>query len=160
MPDKKEEAIISKMSVKSLGCKPTGGDPKDPSKPNILCIIAGKASGIKMGEDANGKVWSALTGNFWGQNLATGGTFRSGKLFLPSGIHETLEAAVQGLPEAGGVIKFAMKFQSVEAKNPIGYSYQAVNLMPIEADTDELADVIALAGANQMPLLEAAKGRK
>jgi len=43
-PQPKEEAIISKMSIKGIGCKPTGGDPKDASKPNVLCVIAGKAN--------------------------------------------------------------------------------------------------------------------
>ena len=156
-PQPKEEAIISKMSIKGIGCKPTGGDPKDASKPNVLCVIAGKANGIKMGEDTNGRVWSALTGTFWGRNLATDETFRSGKLFLPSGIHETVEAAIKSLPEGGGQVKFAMKFQSVEAKNPIGYSYQAINLMPMETETDELGDLIELAGGADQKQLEAPK---
>lgn len=144
MAEKREEAIITKMSIKGIGCKPTGGLPSDDSKPNPLCVIAGKANGIKMGEDQTGRVWSALIGNFYGKNLATGETFRSGKLFLPSGIHETVENAVKQLPESGGQVKFAMRFQSVKASNPIGYSYQAVNLMEMEAETDELGDLIAV----------------
>jgi len=143
------EVMVSKMSVKGIGCKPFGAPLSDPKK---LCAIMGKATGIKCGENANGNVWSALTDSFRGEDLVTGGVFRSGKLFLPSGIHEVVESAVRNLPEGGGVVKFAMLIQSVEAKNPIGYSYQAINLMPIESETDELADVIALATATRLQI--------
>lgn len=132
--------MISKMSVKGIGCKPKGEE-----EPTRLCIILGKATGIKTGEDNTGRVWKALSGTFRGTNLATNEVFRSGKLFLPSGIHEAVESAVMQLPEQGGVVKFAMELRSVSAKNPIGYSYQAVNLMPIESETDELSDLITLA---------------
>lgn len=138
------EPLITKMSVKGIGCKPTGGLPSDDTKPNPLCIIMGKATGIKIGEGNDGRVWSALIGAFRGVNLATSAAVRSGKLFLPAGIHDAVEGAVKSLPADGGVVKFAMRIESVKAGNPIGYSYQAVNLMPIEAESDELADLIAL----------------
>lgn len=146
-PNTASEPLITKMSVKGIGCKPTGGLPTDDTRSNPMCLIMGKASGIKMGEDMNGKVWSALTGAFRGVNLATGAAYRSGKLFLPSGIHEVVEGAVKQLPADGGMVKFAMRIESVKASNPIGYSYQAVNLMPIEAESDELADLIAAVSA-------------
>ena len=136
-----EEVMIPKMSIKGIGCKPAGAPAATPKR---LCVILGKASGIKTGEDNTGRIWSALTGMFLGKNLETDETFRSGKLFLPSGIHDAVEAAVKTLPPDGGVVKFALELRSVEAKNPIGYSYQAVNLIPMEAETDELAELVAL----------------
>jgi hypothetical protein len=138
------EALITKMSVKTLGCKPTGGLPADDSKPNDLCIIAGKAVGYKMGEGNDSKLWCALIGSFRGTNLATGQSFRSGKLFLPSGIQEVVEGAVRGLTAEGGNVKFAFRIASVKATNPIGYSYQATSLIPMTAEEDTLSDLIAI----------------
>ncbi len=153
MPDEtiQNEPMVTKMSVKGLGCKPTGGLPSDDSKPNPLCIIAGKVNGVKMGEDGNGKVWSALVGSFRGTVLATGVSVRSGKLFLPSGIHEIVEKAALDMGE-GGNLKFAFQISSVKASNPIGYSYQATSLLPMEAQTDELADLIAITDGAQKQL--------
>jgi hypothetical protein len=133
----KNEVQITKMSVKGLGC--------NPGSLTRMCQIMGKAIGVKTGEDATGRVWSALIGDFRGVNLETGEVFRSGKLFLPSGIHEPIEAAVKGLGDKGGegVVKFALELRTVKASNPIGYSYQAVTLLPITAETDSLADLIA-----------------
>ena len=125
---------ITKMSVKGLGCNPGSLKP--------LCQILGKATGVKSGEDSTGRVWSALVGDFLGVNLEDHKQYRSGKLFLPSGIHETIESAVKSLPESGGVVKFALELRSVKASNPIGYSYQAVSLIPIAAESDNLTDVI------------------
>jgi len=137
---------VTKMSVNSIAGKRAMGK---------ICVILGKATGIKTGEDANGKVWEALTGTFQGHNLQTGEVFRSGKLFLPSGIHEPILEAVKGLPENGSV-KFALEFRRVEAENPIGYSYQAVELMPREVEQDELADVLKLAGPRIQPVKQIA----
>jgi hypothetical protein len=148
-----EQVMISKMSVKGLGCKPAGFDAK--SEDARLCIIGGKATGIKMGEDNTGRLWSAITGSFLGINIKTGEEFRSGKLFLPGGIHEAVESAVKGLPDSGGTVKFVMEIRSVEAKNPIGYSYQAVNLMPMESETDELEDIKGIVSGRTTPKLEA-----
>ena len=152
---------ITKMSVKGLGCNPGSLKP--------LCQILGKATGVKSGEDATGRVWSALVGDFLGVNLEDGKQYRSGKLFLPSGIHETIESAVKSLPEDGGVVKFALELRSVKASNPIGYSYQAVSLIPTVAETDNLADVInsvptgklqLAAGAPTPDAAPPAKGKK
>jgi hypothetical protein len=150
-PNTNEEPLVTKMSVKGIGCKPTGGLPADDTKPNPMCLIMGKASGIKMGEGGDGRMWTALTGTFRGVNLTTGKAFRSGKLFLPAGIQDVVEGAVKQLPVDGGAVKFAMRIESIKATNPIGYSYQAVNLMPIEAENDELADLIAAVNGGPAP---------
>jgi hypothetical protein len=135
MSDKQttQEVIgVTKMSVNQIAGKRAMG---------VIAVILGKATGIKTGEDATGKVWEAITGTFQGHNTNTGEIFRSGKLFLPQGIHESIVSAVRSLPE-GGSVKFAMKFTRVEADNPIGYSYQVVELLPKEIEQDELSDVM------------------
>lgn len=135
-------AMIGKMSVKNLGCTPVGS-----AEPKRLCLIYGRANGIKMGEDkGTGRIWSALTGGFEGLNLENGEVYRSGKLFLPGGIHEAIEAAVKtDDPEKFNEVKFGLEIRSVKASNPIGYSYQAVSLVnPTVADElDEMRALLA-----------------
>lgn len=136
------EAIgVTKMSVNQICGKTVRGD---------ICVIIGKANGLKTGEDNNGKMWCAITGVFEGTNLQTKKKYRSGKLFLPSGTQEGLESAVRLLPgfsegNPTGAVKFAIGFRRVDADNPIGYSYETVNLLPMETQTDDLADLISAA---------------
>jgi hypothetical protein len=132
-PKTREVIGLTKMSVNAICGKAGRGR---------ICVIAGKATGIKTGEDADGKIWSALIGTFQGTDLKTGETYRSGKLFLPSGIHEPIEAAVKQIGDSGGTVNFAVEFRRVEASNPIGYSYQAVNLLPMESQQDVLSDLL------------------
>jgi len=136
---------VTKMSVNQICGKRVMGD---------ICVIIGKANGLKTGEGTDGQVWTALTGVFEGTNMKTGERFRSGKLFLPAGTQEAVEAAVKMLPESGGAVKFAIGFRRVETDNPIGYSYQTINLLPMESQTDDLADLIAAARA-KVPTLAA-----
>ena len=145
------EAVgVTKMSVNQICGKRVMGD---------ICVILGKANGIKTGEDANGTPWTAITGVFEGTNLQTGAKYRSGKLFLPAGSQEAVEAAVKSLPgfadgKTVGAVKFSIGFRRVEAENPIGYSYETVNLLPVETQTDDLADLIA-ASREKVPSLAA-----
>jgi hypothetical protein len=146
-PVEKEIIGLTKMSVNTICGKRSMGK---------ICVILGKATGANQGEDANGHVWSALLGTFQGTNLQTGETFRSGKLFLPSGIHEPIEAAVGQLKE-GGSVNFAIEFRRVEAENPIGYSYQAVNLLPVETQEDALGDLLSAVHGKMTQLLAGTK---
>lgn len=133
-----EDSIVSKLSIKALGCDPrlpSGGSAK------ILCRIYGMAKSLKSGEDKNtGNVWTALQGEFEGVNIEPdsedfGKTLRSGKLFLPSGIQDVIESAIREIENtAGGSaaanVVFGLEIRSVKASNRIGYSYEAKNLMP------------------------------
>lgn len=153
-----EVNIVARLSVKACGCKPEGTD-----KPKRLCLIYGVASGFKSGEDNKGQLWSAITGSFEGVNIETGDVYRSGKLFLPNGIQEVVEAALKGTGDNGS-IKFGLELRSVKASNPIGYSYQAVPLVKPSAD-DPLAEMRAgiaektgvkmLLEATALPIVEA-----
>lgn len=151
--------VISKMSVKTMGCNPrkvAGMDDNKDGKPVTLplCVIYGIASGLKHGEDkVNGGVWTALTGDFEGKNLQTGETFRSGKLFLPSGIQEIVEGPIKKAEDENGscAIKFAFEISAVKASNPIGYSYQAKPLTkPTEGD--QLSELRAIAAPSDKQL--------
>lgn len=152
-----EEITIGKLSVRGIGCIP-GPAPKD--NPKLLCIILGKASALVNGVDKlTDREWTALKGDFLAVNLATNERFRSGKLFLPAGIHESIEERVRQLQD-GGLVKFALQLRSVEAKNPAGYSYQAVTLMPIETENDSLSDMKALITGTQPQLAAPAETTK
>lgn len=132
-----EVVQVTKLSVKGIGCKP---GVRIEGKPTPLCQIFGRAIEVKVGESKDGRVWSALLGRFGAINISTGEEFRSGKLFLPSGIHEMVESEVKSL-KPGEFVTFAMEIRSVEASNPIGYSYQAVNLMESSIVSDELTEM-------------------
>jgi hypothetical protein len=140
-----EQLIITKMSVKGIGCRP---GTCEPNKPAELCNIFGYARGIitgKMLEKKDGTVadaWEALEGDFMATNLQDGKVYRSGKLFLPGGIHSLIASAVKtDKPDVFNTVKFGLAIQSVVASNPIGYSYQAKNLLPPET-ADPLADLM------------------
>jgi hypothetical protein len=137
---KSAPTIVSKMAVKSIGCDPMKRP--DDGKPLPLCVFFGKADGIKEGEGRDGRMWSALTGSFAGVNLVTGDEYRSGKLFLPSGIHEIVENAVKSIKpdDTEAYVKFALQIAVIKAANPIGYSYQATKLIDV-AEGDELSEI-------------------
>ena len=93
----------------------------------------------------------------------TGEEFRSARLFLPDGIQEVIENAVNELKDGKGDeqlglhIDFAMEFYSVKASNPAGYTYQVKNILPTEKK-DELSEMqksIQAARAARPALLEA-----
>lgn len=111
-----------------------------------LAVILGEASGIKQVDDpAHGTIHEALTGRFQATNCETGDVVRSGMLYLPKGIHETVTAAVKKA-EDGDVVRFALRVRSVRAENPAGYSYEAVPLLKPE-ESDPLDKLAAEIGA-------------
>lgn len=136
--------IIGKMSVKTLGCNPrkvTSFD--DGAAPLDLCTIMGFANGFKHGEDPkSATIWTCLTGEFEGVNLQTGESYRSGKLFLPAGIQDVVEAPLKqaAADKKEVVIRFAFSISAVKASNPIGYSYEARPLLTPQED-DSLAQL-------------------
>lgn len=140
-----ELAYIARMSVKGLGVQSGKEVPENEGVRVPVCRIMGVAHDIKVGESKDGQVWSALTGNFWGENLKTGDQYSSGKLFLPGGIHEMIESAVKEAQKNGGAnsivsVRFAFEITVVKSGNPIGYSYQAITLLPPSV-TDDMAEI-------------------
>lgn len=143
-----EEKVIAKMAVTKLGCNPKAASALNQGDRNAipLCIIGGKATGTKSWEDSRGQIVTALTGEFGGINIQPGtpdyGTrFMSSMLFLPGGIHETIENAVIGeTHDQTNTVEFAFEIRVVRADNPIGYSYQAVPKKKVKA-TETLAEI-------------------
>ena len=129
--------MVGKLNVK------TGANParvkEDAYKPRYhLCDIYGKCIGTKAKEDTrNGNVYIALVGDFEGWFPETNTIYKSGKLYLPDGIQEAVEAATVHLDKANvESVEFGFSVYSVTATNAAGYSYEAVPLIkPQENDS-------------------------
>jgi hypothetical protein len=131
-----ETKLISKLSVKTAGCNPRRAALLENDSVALPMVrIFGFASGVKTVEDrTTGNVHEAIIGNFEAHNLApadvkgSGDRYRSGVLYLPKGIHESLVDAVKTKPEGSESIAFDLEVRAVKATNPIGYSYEAVSM--------------------------------
>lgn len=148
--------LLKKMSPKTLGVNakqardshyaPTavGTDgQKDPRAGQAipLFIVYGKAGDTKMFDSDYG-VSTAIIGEFEAAVIQPGvpncgKQFSSGKLFLPKGITEVIEGAVQSLG-GSGAIEFGLKIYAQWHDSAIGYEYLAENLRQAKP-TDSLA---------------------
>jgi len=135
-PQVVETRIVSKITMKNAGvsAKRIHGLPEN-QRALKLAIIFGEASGIKQVDDpTHGTTHEAIVGRFQANNAETGEMTRSGMLYLPKGIHETITSAVKNAEE-GELVRFALEVRAVRADNPAGYSYEAVPLLkPSEHD--------------------------
>ena len=129
--------FVTKLTLKTMGCNPARAAA---AKSKVaLARIYGVATGVKIKTDTKGDTFEAITGTFEGVNLETGEIFRSGLLFLPGGIHETLTVHAR---EDGAAVRFGLEIFAIPATNPIGYSYSAKSLLPQDAAAqDVLADM-------------------
>lgn len=148
--------FVSKLTLKKMGVNPQDGAKKD----TPLARIYGFVSGIKIGTNPNnGDAYTALQGDFEGENLQTGEMFRSGILFLPGGIHETLTSPFDNLKEGEEAprIKFGFTINAFPATNKIGYSYKAI---PFVQPNKDDALVAMRAEAKAAPKQIAQGGKK
>jgi hypothetical protein len=150
-----EIKMVAKLTTKNMGANPRDihGVPK--GKHLVIAKILGIADGAKQVEDArDGRIFYPITGRF--KAVAEDGTeTRSGVLYLPSGIHENLLAGVRGLQD-GEHLRFALELRAVHADNPVGYSYEAVDLMP-RKEVDPLDELMLPAGQAKQALPAPAK---
>lgn len=154
---KTEDVIVSKLTVKSMGCDPRKVTAiEDPKARLPLCRILGKANDVRYQEDQKnpGTIHTYFVGTFEGINIETGDVYRSGKLFLPKGISEAVESAIKGAKDSGdnsASVSFAFELRAVKASNPIGYSYEAAALKRPEVhdELDELRKLLLAAGTDE-----------
>jgi hypothetical protein len=143
-----EEAIIGKITMSAIGCKP-GLVQTLPDGENELPLarLYGKLNEVRVQNDKDkGVSYTYFVGTFEAINMQDGEVFRSGKMFLPKGISELVEAAVQKNPNTA--IGFAFQVNAIKANNPAKYSYKVLALKSPEAE-DELKgirDLVAKAG--------------
>lgn len=138
-----EESYVSKLTVKTLGCKPAAvvGLPDGKNKLAIARLY-GKADDVRVQENKEDPAnsWTYFVGNFEGINLQDGTVLRSGKMFLPKGVSEAVETAVRTAKTKNDSVSFAFEIRAVKASNRIGYSYEAVVVKSPEAE-DQLKDL-------------------
>ena len=136
-PEAASAEFLTKLTLKAIGCNPRIAATEGKKVP--LARIYGIATGIKTKIDPKGDTFEAIEGSFEAVNLKTGEVYRSGLLFLPGGIHETLTGSLKKGGE-GTTIRFGLEVSAIPASNPIGYSYSAKSLIP-DAGDDLLADM-------------------
>lgn len=146
-----EANLIGKLTLKGMGCKPQKVTALEGERGKMaLAHIIGKAQEVRYQDDKSGSgtIHTFFVGNFEGVNLETGDVYHSGKLFLPRGISELVEAAIKEAQKTdkNASVSFAFELRSVKANNPIGYSYEARALKKPEQE-DELGELRKLLAA-------------
>lgn len=169
-------AGLTKLSLALMGCQPelskigvphTGGHEIDQA------VVFGELTGLTGAKELpnakseDEKYTFGLVGMIEGINIRTGESFQAGVLYLPGGFHDLflaqMESELASLGKGNVSIKFALKFVSIPAGNPRGYSWKAKNQLPMQKH-DPLAqlraralrDVKLLAGPGSSPALPAA----
>lgn len=140
-----EEQVIAKITIKDIGCNPkkVNGLP-DTERTLPLCRIYGKCNAVRVQVDSRkpDEPYTYFAGNFEAINLDGGEVYRSGKMFLPKGLSELMEAQVKAAlaEDSSASITFGFEIQAVKSTNAIGYSFQAATLRKPEAE-DELSNI-------------------
>lgn len=140
-----ETAIVAKLTVATMKFEPARA--KSEGKKVFLGRIMGIADGLKTVKAANGDVHTAITGTFLGLNAKTQDEYRSGVLYLPTGIHDLVQNAVDaGLDENGKptytAVEFGIDLYAVPAGTPAGYSYEANPVIQAQ-ESDPVAELRA-----------------
>lgn len=143
MAKKDETQILTKMSVATLGLKGTVG--RDGQ--TFLCRIYGEVNGTKA-KEFNGRTSIMFLGQFNAVD-EEGTEFTSEKLYLPGGVSESLEAAVE--KSMGEPVKFGYDIYSGPSeKSPVGYVYSAKVVIKTE-QSNRLAEMSKELGTTPLP---------
>lgn len=147
----REYKMLGKISTGALKCN--GARAKTEEKDIVVYSVSGKVSGIVNKEGQNGDMTTGLTGEFYAVKPEEPNViYRSGILYLPSGISESFISAVIGegtIDDKGNPIynrfKMAVEVTATPANNQSGYTYTAKPLMEVkpDEDTNELIDLLA-----------------
>lgn len=113
--------FLPKMTVATLGTVPARA--KAEKKRVHLCRIIGSASSTKLKTDQAGEPIVAIVGNFEGTNVETGAVAQSSVLYLPGGIQEVLENAIDSREDKNAAVPFALDVFSKPDNNKAGYTY-------------------------------------
>lgn len=133
-------SVVSKLSTKVMGCKPMAVTLMEGADVKLaIARLYGICTGIGMQVNAEeGKSWVYFKGDMEGVNLQTGEIFKSGKLYLSSGISEQFETIVRKIQETEGdktSINFAFEIRAVKSSSKVGYGYEAAQIVkPQEHD--------------------------
>ena len=153
--ENKTENVLTKMSLKTLGCQPAQA--KVDQNTVAMARIIGVARGIKTAVGQNGDTVYGLTGNFKGTCIKSGKEYISGVCYLPGGVHELILDPLDAMIADGdkaAAVNFAFDIFAVPAANPAGYSFTAVNLAPASR-ADPFAEITSAIAGHKLPVLTA-----
>jgi hypothetical protein len=157
--------IVSKITVKTVGARPAKA--AESKAREMLMRVYGVASGLKISRNVNertGEKDVALKGDFRARNLETGELYSSGILYLPSGIHDLIQAPldVAQANNESAEVTFALDVFSQPATNASGFGYGAIVLgEPAENDAvARLAKEIGEPVAGQAQVEDQTKAKK
>lgn len=160
-PENEGVAIVAKLTPATM--KFNAAAAKSTGKKTFLGRIAGIADGLKIVKATNGDVHTAITGTFIGVNGETGAQYRSGVLYLPTGIHDLVQNAVDaGLDDDGkplpyNAVEFGIDLHSVPSNNLSGYSYEANPVIQAK-ESDPASELLArMAETKALPAVKASK---
>lgn len=125
--------IVSKITLKTIGCQPTPHSVK-PNEHIDLAHIIGYANSAEVKRSGFDQDYTVFSGNFEGIALATGEIYRSGKLILPAVVQNLLAPAVAAAQDQPVAIAVSVGAEYSE-KGSTGYAYTAHPLIePTESD--------------------------
>lgn len=152
-----EITMVSKIVPKMIGNAKKAAALDTIGETVTLGKVFGMATGIKQIEDQMkpGTFYYPLVGRFEA-HTSKGEILRSGKLFLPGGIHESYEQQARAL-EDGEQLAFALELRAVKDGNAAGYTYRAIDLMPRKASDplDDFSQLVLNGGKKSAPSLPA-----
>lgn len=121
-----------------------------------IAHVGGTARGVKSGTSSFGE-WTALTGDFWAQNVATGEEYRSTVLIMPSIAQDLVVNALRDSDNNAVDLAFTITATPDVADGVVrgrGYKFGAKPVIqPKEAD--EMSRIKSLFAGQQKPQLPA-----
>lgn len=142
-------AFLPKLTVATLGTVPARA--KAEKKRVHLARVMGIATGTKLKADQAGEPIVAIIGTFEGKNIETGDTAQSSVLYLPGGIQEVIEAAVDGREDKNAGVPFALDIFSKPDNNKAGYTYDVEFIQKPGGVVDPLESLRAATADAPMP---------
>lgn len=143
--------FLPKMTVATLGTVPARA--KAEKKRVHLCRIIGSASSTKLKTDQAGEPIVAIVGNFEGTNVETGAVAQSSVLYLPGGIQEVIENAVDSRDDKNAAVPFALDVFAKPDNNKAGYTYDVEFIQKPQGRLDPL-EALRTAAAEAKPLAD------
>lgn len=136
--------FLPKLTVATLGTVPARA--KAEKKRIHLARIMGVATDTKFKTDQAGEPIVAVIGNFEGTNVETGLSAQSSVLYLPGGIQEVIESAVDGRADKKAGVPFALDIFAKPDNNKAGYTYDVEFIVKPTGAVDPLEAVRGMLG--------------
>lgn len=150
--------IRNKIVLKEIGNPKAVLANNDPKAKHVLGTVFGIATGVKRVPNKADptKYDESLSGDF--ETLPADKEFdavRSGKLFLPEGLHNMIASKLQG-ENASASVQFAMEVATIKSTNAAGYTWSFTPRFET-AEADPLAKIREQIAATEPKQIEKKK---